>query len=76
LAWVILGAIGLLLGAWRPMLRWISALALFLIVAQLPFIPINRYMFPTMPLMFIGVAALTYLVVVRIKERRQPVPNG
>ncbi|GLV13863.1 hypothetical protein Heshes_15470 [Alicyclobacillus hesperidum] len=58
--WVVVGAIGLLMSAWFPYLRWIAALALFLIVVQLPFIPINRYAYPTMPFFFLGVGVVLY----------------
>ncbi|WAH38830.1 glycosyltransferase family 39 protein [Alicyclobacillus dauci] len=76
LVWVILGAVGLILGFWRPRMRWVSAMAVFLVVVQLPFIPINRYVFPNMPFMFIGVMILVDLAVKLIRNRRATVPNG
>ncbi|WP_245630001.1 glycosyltransferase family 39 protein [Alicyclobacillus acidiphilus] len=58
IAWVILGAIGLLISAWLPYFRWISALVAVLVIVQLPFIPINRYVFPLMPFFFLGIMVL------------------
>ncbi|MCL6445334.1 MAG: glycosyltransferase family 39 protein [Alicyclobacillus sp.] len=58
LLWVILGAVGLIIGLFTPYMRFIAWLAIFLIVVQLPFIPINRYAFPVMPLFFAGVGLL------------------
>lgn len=55
LVWVILGLIGLISGIKKPGFWWISLLVLFMIVVQLPFIPINRYVFPIMPFLFLGV---------------------
>lgn len=56
LVWVISGALGLLIIALRrDALWWISALVAFLVVVQLPFIPIDRYAFPIMPFLFVGV---------------------
>lgn len=75
LVWVILGAVGLLLGFWRPYMRFVSGLALFLIVVQLPFIPMNRYVFPVMPLFFVGVMFLVFVVVKWIQQNRQTVTN-
>lgn len=62
IGWAILGAIGLLICAWIPYFRWISALVLLLVVVQLPFIPINRYVFPLMPFFFLGVMVVVYQV--------------
>lgn len=55
---VIAGAIGLLLLFRRPGLRLISWITLFLLVTQLPFLPIPRYAFPMMPFLFIGLGWL------------------
>lgn len=56
LVWVVMGALGLLLGLRKPGLRLLSTLAIVLTLLQLPFIPISRYVFPIMPLFMIGVA--------------------
>jgi len=58
LVWVLLGAVGLIWGAFHRDMRWITALAAYCTLVQLPFIPINRYAFPVMPFLFIGVAFL------------------
>lgn len=73
LVWVILGAIGLVIGIWKPYLRWLTALTLFMIVVQLPFIPINRYVFPVMPYLFVGVMYFVVFAVSFVKNRRKPV---
>lgn len=76
LVWVFLGLIGLIIGAWRRRLWWVSALTLFLIVVQLPFIPINRYVFPVMPFFFVGVATFLEFIVRRMQRGRgEAVPN-
>lgn len=54
LVWVLIGAVGLALGFFRSGFRLLSVLALFLIVVQLPFIPVVRYAFPLLPLFFLG----------------------
>jgi 4-amino-4-deoxy-L-arabinose transferase-like glycosyltransferase len=56
--WVILGFVGLLLGLRHSLFRWITVLVVFLILLQLPFIPINRYVFPIMPFFMLGTAFL------------------
>ncbi|GEO26920.1 hypothetical protein AAC03nite_27050 [Alicyclobacillus acidoterrestris] len=76
LVWVIAGVIGLILGIWKPYLRWLSALVLFLIVVQLPFIPINRYVYPVMPYLFVGVMYFVIWLTNLIKNRRKPVINA
>lgn len=58
IVWVLLGAVGLAAGIFHRDVRYITALTVFCILVQLPFIPINRYVFPIMPLLFIGVAFL------------------
>ena len=58
LVWVVLGAMGLLLCALDPYMRWVMWLAAFLVLVQLPFIPISRYVFPVMPLFLVGVGWL------------------
>lgn len=59
LFWVIVGTIGLVFVSIRKRpLWWVSALVLFLVVVQLPFIPINRYALPMMPFLFVGVACI------------------
>jgi 4-amino-4-deoxy-L-arabinose transferase-like glycosyltransferase len=57
---VILGVIGILIGLSYPKARFVSLVALFLIVIQLPFIPVNRYGFPVMPFFFLGTGILLY----------------
>ncbi|GGJ09976.1 hypothetical protein GCM10010885_18930 [Alicyclobacillus cellulosilyticus] len=59
LVWVFLGCAGLCLGCWRQRaVRWFAVLAAFFVVVQLPFIPVNRYVYPLMPLFFMGTAYL------------------
>lgn len=56
--WVILGLLGLVF-SWRLRnVRWLGLIVLFLILAQLPFIPLPRYAYPVMPLLFVGVGLL------------------
>jgi hypothetical protein len=57
-ALVIVGALGLLLLLRKPGLRVVSWLVIYLLVTQLPFLPIPRYAFPMMPFFFIGLFAL------------------
>lgn len=68
IVWVIAGGLGLILSLTIPGLRLLAALALFLIVAQLPFIPVNRYAFPIMPLFMIGVAVISRSAVGLVKQ--------
>lgn len=58
LAWVILGTLGVVVGLFVPHMRFVAWLTVFLVVIQLPFIPVNRYAFPIMPLLFIATALL------------------
>ena len=70
LVWVIVGAIGLAAGFGMRYVRWLSWLTVFLIVVQLPFIPINRYAYPTMPFLFVGVGTVAYLVTAWARLRK------
>ena len=70
LIWVVLGAIGLLIGLANRNMRFIGVLALFLLVIQLPFIPINRYAFPIMSMLFLGVGYSLQLGFARGGRRR------
>ncbi|MDP9728251.1 glycosyltransferase family 39 protein [Alicyclobacillus tolerans] len=65
LVWVILGSIGLILGLQKLMGRWLTALVFYFVLVQLPFIPINRYVYPVMPFFFIGVAYFLYFAYTR-----------
>ncbi len=58
---VILGMIGILLGTVVPKYRFVSIIAIYLTIIQLPFIPINRYAYPVMPFLFIGVLYLIFI---------------
>jgi len=58
IVWVVLGMVGLFVGLWMPKMRLLSWASLFFVLVQLPFIPINRYVFPLMPLFFIGTALI------------------
>jgi hypothetical protein len=56
--WVVLGAIGFLVSLSKPRVRWVGLIALYLVVVQLAFIPLPRYVYPVMPFLFIGVGML------------------
>ncbi len=70
LLWVVVGAIGLAVGFGMRYIRWLSWLTAFLIAVQLPFIPINRYAYPMMPFLFVGVGAVIYLVAAWTRLRK------
>lgn len=71
LVWVILGTIGILVGLANRQMRFVSLIALFLILVQLPFIPVNRYGFPVLPLMFVGVGVVIQAVLERFFGTRK-----
>jgi Dolichyl-phosphate-mannose-protein mannosyltransferase len=52
--WVVVGVLGLLLSLRCTAVRWLTAVMAFLVVLQLPFIPLPRYVLPVMPVVFIG----------------------
>ncbi|MBX5436615.1 MAG: glycosyltransferase family 39 protein [Alicyclobacillaceae bacterium] len=54
LVWVVVGAIGIVSGLWVPSMRFLSLVGLCLVALQLPFIPVNRYAFPVMPILFVA----------------------
>lgn len=58
IVWVVLGALGLFLGLFVREMRLFAGLALYLVLIQLPFIPVDRYAFPIMPFFFLGVGFL------------------
>lgn len=68
IVWVLLGAVGLIVGFARPRFRLLSILALFLILVQLPFIPISRYVFPILPLFMMGVAMALHEATARVSS--------
>ncbi|MBX6353368.1 MAG: glycosyltransferase family 39 protein [Thermoflavifilum sp.] len=72
--WVILvlGAIGIVVGLFRRRIRWWSVLALFLVLVQLPFLPLARYAFPTMPLFCLGVGIALRTIRARDRTTRTP----
>lgn len=70
LLWVILGGIGIVLGLAVRNMRVLSLMALFFIVIQLPFIPINRYAFPLMSMLFLGLGYVLQIVIRRSGRRR------
>ncbi|SIS65013.1 glycosyltransferase family 39 protein [Alicyclobacillus vulcanalis] len=70
LVWVLVGALGLAFGFGMRYIRWLSWLTVFLIAVQLPFIPINRYAYPTMPFLMIGVGTVVYLATAWVRTRR------
>lgn len=71
LLWVILGSVGVLIGLWHRGMRFISLLALFFVLVQLPFIPVTRYAFPIMSILFLGVGFLMQTALRRNLGRRR-----
>lgn len=67
---VILGGIGLTLGINHPTMRYVSWFTFSLILLLLPFIPLPRYAFPTMPFFFIGTAYLVHWIYAQLFEIR------
>lgn len=69
LVWVILGGVGTIAMIKHPQGRWLTGFALSLTVLQLPFIPINRYVFPVMPFLFIGIGYLLAQIVPLLRPK-------
>lgn len=67
--WVCLGTLGILLGFMYLRFRFLSILAVFFVLIQLVFIPINRYAFPLMPLFVIAACFLGQQVLSLVQQR-------
>lgn len=68
---VIVGAIGVVMLFWRPGLRLVPWLTLYLLVTQLPFLPLPRYAFPMMPFFFIGIGVVLQWLIGGLLGRRR-----
>lgn len=69
---VIIGAMGLLFLLWRPGLRLVSLITIYLLLTQLPFLPLPRYAFPMMPFFFIGIGFFLQWLVEVLQNRGRP----
>ncbi|WDL98307.1 glycosyltransferase family 39 protein [Alicyclobacillus sp. ALC3] len=68
---VVIGSIGVLMLFWRKGLRLVPWLTLYLLVTQLPFLPLPRYAFPMMPFLFIGIGVVLQWLIDGILRRRR-----
>ncbi len=69
LVWVFVGAVGLTAGLLVTGFRTVSLIAVFLVIVQLPFVPMTRYAFPIMPLFFLGIGLCVQLTMNWVEGR-------
>lgn len=67
---ILIGAAGVLVALFMRKMRFVGILAIFLVVVQLPFIPVNRYAYPVIPFLFIGVGYVVYLLTRLVRVKR------